>query len=84
MCGDDGVTVVTHHATRLLHASLTPLTRLQVVSSACGDDGVTVVTLKPTTFQNVPTVEEMVAARKEDLKQRASSLTWHLRNQASH
>ena len=57
---------------------------MQVVCRMCGDDGVTVVTLKPTTFQNVPTVEEMVAARKEDLKQRASSLTWHLRNQASH
>ena len=59
-----------------------PRTHLQILEQVEDSDGVSVITLKPTTFQNVSTVEEVVARRKEGMKSLASSLTWDLRNEA--
>jgi hypothetical protein len=61
-----------------------PRTHLQVVGEPFrGDDGVSVVTLLPTAFQNVRTVDEVEKARREDMKQLASSLVWDIRNAAA-
>ena len=59
-----------------------PRTHLQILKQEKGGDGVSVITLKPTTFQNVSTVEEVVSSRKEGSKHLASSLAWDLRNEA--
>ena len=59
-----------------------PRTYLQIVETYISDDGVAVVILKPTTFQNISTVEEVMESRKEGLKQLTSSLIWDLRNAA--
>lgn len=47
------------------------------------DDGISVVTLWPTAFQKIRTVEEVEKARREDMKQLASSLVWDIRNTAA-
>ena len=61
-----------------------PRTQLQIDGEpVMGADGVSVVTLRPTVFQNVSTVEEVLSSRKEGLKQLASSRTWDIRNQAA-
>jgi hypothetical protein len=49
----------------------------------CGNDGMSVVTLWPTAFQKICTVEEVEKARREDMKQLASSLVWDIRNTAA-
>ena len=41
------------------------------------------VTLWPTAFQKIRTVEEVEKARREDMKQLASSLVWDIRNTAA-
>jgi hypothetical protein len=48
-----------------------------------GDDGVSVVTLWPTLYQKIRTVEEVEKARREEMKQLASSLVWDIRNAAA-
>jgi hypothetical protein len=44
---------------------------------------VSVVTLWPTVFQKIRTIEEVEKARREDMKQLASSLVWDIRNAAA-
>ena len=48
-----------------------------------GDDGVSVVTLWPTVFQKIRTIDEVEKARREEMKQLASSLVWDIRNTAA-
>jgi hypothetical protein len=48
-----------------------------------GDDGVSVVTLWPTAFQKIRTIDEVEKARREEMKQLASSLVWDIRNAAA-
>ena len=48
-----------------------------------GDDGVSVLTLWPTAFQKTRTIEEVEKARREEMKQLASSLVWDIRNAAA-
>ena len=60
-----------------------PRTHLQVVGKpVLGSDGVSTITLRPTTYQNVATTEEVMASRKEGLKHLSSELVWDLRNEA--
>ena len=42
-----------------------------------------VVTLWPTAFQKIRTIEEVEKARREEMKQLASSLVWDIRNMAA-
>ena len=42
-----------------------------------------VVTLWPTVFQKIRTIEEVEKARREEMKQLASSLVWDIRNTAA-
>ena len=42
-----------------------------------------VVTLWPTVFQKIRTIEEVEKARREEMKQLASSLVWDIRNMAA-
>ena len=58
-----------------------PRTHLQVLRQEVSTDGISVVTLRPTTFQNVRTVQEVLSSRKEGLQHLARSLTWDLRNE---
>jgi hypothetical protein len=58
-----------------------PRTYLQIVETYISDDSVADVILKPTTFQNISTVE-VTESSKEGLKQLTSSLMWDLRNAA--
>jgi hypothetical protein len=44
---------------------------------------VSVVTLWPTVFQKIRTIEEVEKARREEMKQLASSLVWDIRNTAA-
>jgi len=44
---------------------------------------VSVVTLWPTVFQKIRTIEEVEKARREEMKQLASSLVWDIRNAAA-
>jgi len=44
---------------------------------------VSVVTLWPTAFQKIRTIEEVEKARREEMKQLASSLVWDIRNAAA-
>jgi len=44
---------------------------------------VSVVTLWPTVFQKIRTIEEVEKARREEMKQLASSLVWDIRNMAA-
>ena len=60
-----------------------PRTHLQVVGEpVVGSGGVCVITVRPTTYQNVATVEEVMASRKEGMRHLCSSLVWDLRNEA--